>query len=175
MNCTWIIKAAGFLNLASLAASALFHSVIIEEMGPELFSAVILILAVSLAFCILQDKRWKTNASVDLIFYSFLFEAAAPDRHTGIRMMVLDSETDFTLKPLLQEIQKNNPGISGKNLMKTVGKILKSDTLVNAFSNIPDEPSEEKERKNHFSRTDLYSPVFVFLAFGIIIVLCFLL
>ena len=175
VNCTWMIKATGFLSMALLAAAALFHTVIIRETGPELFLAVILILSVSAAFCILQEKRWKASAADDLVLYSLLFEASAPDRHTGIRTMLLDSDTDFPLKQLLLEIHKNNPGISGKDLMKTAGKILKSDALVSAFSDRSDDSSGEKGRNNHFSRTDLYSPVFVFLAFGIMIILCFLL
>ena len=161
--------------MALLAAAALFHSILIEKTGPELFSALVLILSVSAAACILQDKRWKTNAADDLILYSILFEAAAPDPHTGIRMMLLDPETDFPLKPLLLEIQKNNPGISGEELMKTAGKILNSDALIKAFSDEPGNHSGEKRRKDHFSRTDVYNSIFVFVTFGIMIVLCFLL
>ena len=173
VNCTWMIKTAGFLCLTLLAAAAIFHRVLIEKNGPELFSALILILSASAVSSFLQDKRWKTNLADDLIRYSFLFEAAAPDPHTGIRMMLLDTDTDFPLKPLLLEIQKNSPGISGKELMKTAGKILKSDALINAFSDEPQ--SEEKGKSNYFNRTDLYSPVIVFSAFGLMIILCFLL
>ena len=161
--------------MALLAAAALFHSILIKKIGPELFSALVLILSVSAAACILQDKRWKANAADDLILYSFLFEAAAHDPHTGIRMMLLDPDTDFPLKPLLLEIQKNNPGISGEELMKTAGKILNSDALIKAFSHEPGAHSGEQRRKDHFSRTDLYNSIFVFVTFGIMIVLCFLL
>ena len=175
VSCTWIIKAAGVLSLALLAAAAVFHSILLEKTGPEMFSAIILILSVSAAFFILQDKRWKTSAADDLILYSFLFEAAARDEHTGIRMMLLDSDTDFPLKPLLLEIQKDNPGISGNEMMLKAGEILKSEALIRAYSGKPKDPAAEKGRENRFGRMDVYSTVFVFLAFGIMIVLCFLL
>lgn len=175
VNYTWMIKAAGFLSTALLASAALFHRMILAKTGPELFCAVILILSASAAFFILQDKRWKTSAADDLILYAFLFEAAARDEHTGIRMMLLDSDTDFPLKPLLLEIRKDNPGISGNELMRTAGKILKSGALIRAYSGKPKDPAAEKGRENRFGRMDVYSTVFVFLAFGIMIVLCFLL
>ncbi|MBR6091004.1 MAG: hypothetical protein IKP86_13790 [Anaerolineaceae bacterium] len=174
-RCTWMIKAAGVLSLALLAAAAVFHSILLEKTGPEMFSAIILILSVSAAFFILQDKRWRTDAAEDLIHYSFLFAAAAPDTHTGIRMMLLDRDTDFPLKALLLEIQKDNPGISGKDLMKTAGKILKSDAMIRAFSDKQEDMTGTEGEKNHFSRTDLYSSATVFLSFGIMIILCFLL
>ncbi len=81
VNYTWMIKAAGFLSTALLAASALFHRMILSKSGPEVYSAVILILSVSAAYFILQDKRWKASAADDLVLYSFLFEAAARDEH----------------------------------------------------------------------------------------------
>ena len=174
VNYTWMIKAAGFLSTALLTAAALFHRMILAETGPELFCAVILILSASAAFFILQDKRWKTSAADDLILYSFLFEAAARDEHTGIRMMLLDSDTDFPLKPLLLEIQKDNPGISGNEMMLKAGEILKSEALIRTYSGKPEDPAAEKGRKNRFGRMDVYSTVFVFIAFGIMIVLCFL-
>ena len=163
VNYTWMIKAAGFMSTALLAASALFHRMLISKSGPEVFSAVILILSVSAAFFFLQDKRWKGNAADDLVLYSFLFEAAARDEHTGIRMMVLDSDTDFPLKPLLLEIQKDNPGISGNDLMKRAGQILKSDALIRGFSGKEDDPESGKGRKNRFGRMDVYSTAFVFI------------
>ena len=175
VNYTWMMKAAGFLSTALLAASALFHRMLLSKTGPELFSACILILSVSAAFFILQDKRWRSNAADDLILYAFLFETAARDEHTGIRMMLLDSDTDFPLKPLLLEIQKDNPGISGNELMRTAGKILKSDALIRAYSGKPDAPAAERGRGNRFGRIDVYSMAFVSLASGIMIVLCFLL
>ena len=175
VNYTWMIKAAGFLSTALLASAAVFHSILLEKTGPEMFSAIILILSASAAFFILQDKRWKTSAADDLILYSFLFEAAARDEHTGIRMMLLDSDTDFPLKPLLLEIRKDNPGISGNEMMLKAGEILKSEALIRAYSGKPKDPAAEKGRENRFGRMDVYSTVFVFLAFGIMIVLCFLL
>lgn len=175
VNYTWMIKAAGFLSTALLASAAVFHSILLEKTGPEMFSAIILILSASAAFFILQDKRWKTSAADDLILYSFLFEAAARDEHTGIRMMLLDSDTDFPLKPLLLEIRKDNPGISGNEMMLKAGGILKSEALIRAYSSKPEDPAAEKGRKNRFGRMDVYSTVFVFIAFGIMIVLCFLL
>ena len=111
VNCTWMIKSAGFLSTALLAASAIFHRMLLSKTGPELFFAVILILSGSAAFFILQDKRWKANAADALLLYSFLFKAAAQDEHTGTRMMILDSGTDIPLNPLLLEIRKENPGI----------------------------------------------------------------
>ena len=59
--------------------------------------------------------------------------------------------------------------------MRTAGKILKSEALIRAYSGKPKDPAAEKGRENRFGRMDVYSMVFVFLAFGIMIVLCFLL
>ena len=172
---TWMTKAAGFLSLIMLAASALFHSVLLEKYGPELFAAIILILTASAAFLILQDRRWKAGAADDLLLYAFLFRAAAADDHTGIRMMLSDPDTDIPLKPLLLEIQKDNPGMSGTDLMRTAGRILNSDVLVKDVSEKTDDRAEKKEREIRSGRTDMYSTVYVLSCFAVVITLCFLL
>ena len=175
VNYTWIIKAAGFLSTGLLAASALFHRMLLTKTGLELFSAFILILSASAAFLMLQDKRWKSRTADDLALYAFLFRAAAPDDHTGIRMMLSDPDTDIPLKPLLLEIQKDNPGISGTDLMCTAGRILNSGAFAEAFSGKPDELTGKTGREIHSGRTDTYEAVFVFSGFAVMIVLCFLL
>lgn len=174
-KCTWMMKAAVFLSLVMLCAAACFHSRLIEKTGPELFASAILTLSVSAAFLILQDKRWNTGAAVDLILYSALFLAAAPDEHTGIRMMLSDPDTDFPLKSLLLEIQKDDPEISGKDLMTAAGEILHSDAMVKAFSDKKRNPAEARAGEIQSGRTDTYGTIFGLLAFGIMIVLCFLL
>ncbi len=172
---TWMINAAGFLCLGLLIAAALFREKLIEKAGMELFLSLILILSVSASFCILQDKRWKANAVENLFLYICFFAGMVRDLHQGIRIMLFESDTDFPLKSLLMEIQKNNPGISGKELVITAGCVLQSQDLINIFENPGSDILEKKRAQNTIRKMDTFNTVCVFLSFAIILALCFLL
>jgi len=97
------------------------------------------------------------------------------DGYRAIQILVHDGEVCGIACISMKEIRKDNPGISGNELMLKAGEILKSEALIRAYSGKPKDPAAEKGRENRFGRMDVYSTVFVFLAFGIMIVLCFLL
>ena len=172
---TWMINAAGFLCQGLLIAAALFREKLIEEAGMELFLSLVLILSVSASYCILQDKRWKDNAVKNLFLYICFFAGMARDLHQGIRTMLFESDTDFPLKSLLMEIQKNNPGISGKELMITAGRVLQSRDLIDIFENPGSDFLEKKRAQNSIRKMDTFNTVCVLLSFAVILSLCFLL
>ena len=172
---TWMINAVGFLCLGLLIAAALFREKLIEEAGMELFLSLILILSVSASYCILQDKRWKDNAVENLFLYICFFAGMARDLHQGIRTMLFESDTDFPLKSLLMEIQRNNPGISGQELMITAGRVLKFQDLIDIFENPGSDFLEKKRAHNSIRKMDTFNTVCVLLSFAVILALCFLL
>ena len=133
------------LCLGLLIAMALFRERIIEKTGMELFVSLILILSVSASYCIFQDKRWKANAVENLLLYNCFFAGMVRDLHQGIRIMLFESDTDFPLKSLLLEIQSNNPGISGIDLVKAAGRVLQFPELMNIYENNGSDILEKKK------------------------------
>ena len=172
---TWMTNAAGLLCLGLLIAAALFREKIIEKTGMELFVSLILILSVSASYCIFQDKRWKANAVENLFIYICFFAGMVRDLHQGIRIMLFESDTDFPLKSLLMEIQRNNPGISGIELVKTAGRVLQSPELMNIYENNGSDILEKKRAQNTIRKMDMFNTVCVLLSFAIILALCFML
>ena len=172
---TWMTNAAGLLCLGLLIAMALFREKIIEKTGMELFVSLILILSVSASYCIFHDKRWKANAVENLFLYICFFAGMVRDLHQGIRIMLFESDTDFPLKNLLMEIQRNNPGISGIELVKTAGRVLQSPELMNIYENNGSDIPEKKRDQNTIRKMDMFNTVCVLLSFAIILALCFML
>ena len=96
------------------------------------------------------------------------------DLHQGIRIMLFESDTDFPLKSLLMEIQRNNPGISGIELVKTAGSVLRSLELMNIYENNGSDILEKKRAQNTIRKMDMFNTVCVLLSFAIILALCFI-
>lgn len=172
---TWILTAVGILCLGLLAAAALFRKKLIEISGMAMYLSLILALFVSVSYCIFQNKRWKSNVVRNLVIYSNMFASVFQDFHQGIRMMLFDSDTDFPLKSLLLEIQKNNPGISGSELMMTAGRALESEYLMDLLECQNFENLQKKYEKNMFKKLEIFNSFCVILSFAVILSLCFLL
>ena len=172
---TWIINAVGILCLGLLAAAALFRKKLIEISGMAMYLSLILALFVSASYCIFQNKRWKANAVKNMVIYANMFAGVFQDLHQGIRMMLVDSDTDFPLKNLLLEIQKNNPGMSGRELLMTAGHALESEYLMDLLECQNFENLQEKYEKHIFTKMEVFSSFCVILSFAVILSLCFLL
>lgn len=172
---TWIMNTAGTVCVILLVLTAFFHRRILLAAGAEIYLSVFMILSVTAVYFIRQDRRWKTSACDDLILYTRMFAGAARDLHSGIRQMLYDSDTEIPFRDLLLEIQKNHPGISGRELLAAAGQVLKSEKLAAAFEDGNVGNTVKKSEVNEFGESDTFNTVFVFLAFGNILILCFLL
>ena len=73
------------------------------------------------------------------------------------------------------EIQRNNPGISGIELVKTAGRVLQSPELMNIYENNGSDIPEKKRDQNTIRKMDMFNTVCVLLSFAIILALCFML
>ncbi|MBQ6342246.1 MAG: hypothetical protein IJI41_03880 [Anaerolineaceae bacterium] len=173
---TWIMHLAAITCLVLLIASVLLHGHIINKTGIELFCTMLLVLSSAAVYFILQCSNWKKNASRNLYYFSKMFNNAAGNLHSGIRMMLYESEFEFPMKPLLLEISKHDPGLSGRELLIAAGELLKSEKLVNGMKALKNDTSnpEEKDGERIF-KADFLNLIFAFFAFGIVLVLCFLL
>ncbi len=175
LTCTWMINAAGILSLGLLVAAALFRKKLIEKTGIEMYLSLILALFISVSYCIFLNKRWKANAVKNMVIYTNMYAEVFDDLHQGIRMILVDSDTDFPFKCLLLEIQKNNPGISGRELMMTAGRALESEYLMDLLECQNFETLQEKYEKNMFRRMEIFNSVCVIISLAVILGLCFLL
>lgn len=166
----WFLSAARTFSMLLMTAAALFHRKIIEAAGKDLFILLCLILCISAVCCILLKNGWKSTACSDLVSYAGLFSAAAHDDHAGIRMM-LYANFSIPFSKVLSAIQDDNPGISGKDLMKKAGAALGSEELSSGYNTIYTKFREE----NDYSHLKVFGSVLSVLSFCIILILCFLL
>ena len=166
----WFLSAGGSFSMLLMTAAALFHRKIIAVMGTDFFILLCLILCISAVCCILLKNGWKSAACSDLYSYAKLFSAAAHDDHAGIRMMLSCAVTEIPCLRVMSAIQDDNPGISGTEVMRKAGAALGSGEL----SSVDNAVYTDFREENDYRLLRVFGSVLSVLAFGIILILCFL-
>lgn len=170
---TWYYSAIETVSLLVLTAAVLFHGRISDKAGLPLLIPLCLISSLTAVFSFFMKKRWESEACDGLISCLSLFTGAAHDLHTGIRMMLSVSGINIPMKTVLAEIQKDNPGISDRDLMLRAGHILRYEKILRKFSLLA-ATEEEKAETGHPEGLDAYNSGFAVFSFGIILLLCLL-
>ena len=87
--------------------------------------------------------------------------------------MLSVSGINIPMKTVLAEIQKDNPGISDRDLMLMAGHILRYEKILRKFSLLA-ATEEEKAETGHPEGLDAYNSGFGIFSFGIILLLSLL-
>ncbi len=170
---TWYYSVTETVSVLGLTATVLFHGRIIDMAGISLFIPACLIPALTAVLCFLMKKRWKSAVCDNLISCITLYTGAAGDLHAGIRMMLSVKEIDIPMTKVLEKIQNDNPGMSGSELMKRTGYVLRSEKICSYFRQ-PDKPEKGEANSVYPERFNAYSSGFGIFSFGIILLLCLL-
>ena len=126
---TWGFSFVAVLCFVLLIYAAVFHNMIIEKIGIELFIGLCLAAMITLIASIVRRVRYKDKAVLELGEYINLLSHIYPDFHDCIRLVVSPKYVNVPFSNVITAIYRCVQEISDADMLVASGTIMQSELL----------------------------------------------